>query len=76
MGIAVHLTAATDRKGRFSGYYKCSVCEAEFRPNPECPGELSKTFDSHAKYSHSDSNTEDVSSSHRKYRRKKYRGDL
>ena len=74
MGIAAHLIPAKDRKGKFSGYYKCSLCPAEFRSNPECPGELSKTFDSHAKYSHSDSNTEDLSPSHRMYRRKQYRG--
>ena len=47
-----HLIAATDRKGRFSGYYKCSLCVAEFRPNPRVPEELSKTFDSHVRLSH------------------------
>jgi hypothetical protein len=30
-----------DRKGRFSGYYKCSLCAAEFRRNPKDPVEMS-----------------------------------
>jgi hypothetical protein len=52
MGEVAHLTAATDRKGRFSGYYKCSLCSAEFRPNPKNPGELSKTFAAHVRLLH------------------------
>ncbi len=34
MGDVAHLIAATDREGRFSGYYRCSLCDATFRPNP------------------------------------------
>src|SRR5438132_13266037 len=41
MEAVAHLTAATDRSGKFSGYYKCSQCDAEFRPNPKDLGELS-----------------------------------
>jgi hypothetical protein len=54
MGVVAHLTAAKDRKGRFSGYYRCSLCNAEFRPNPECIGELSKSFAAHVQFTHSD----------------------
>jgi hypothetical protein len=54
MGTIAHLTAATDRNGKFSGYYKCSLCSAEFRPNPKDRGELSRTFEAHVKHSHSD----------------------
>ena len=39
-----HLTAAKDRNGRFSGYYKCSHCNAEFRPNPNNHMEMSIGF--------------------------------
>ena len=42
MGEDAHLIAAKDRNGRSSGYYKCSLCTAEFRANPEDRGELSK----------------------------------
>jgi hypothetical protein len=67
---AAHLIAAIDRKGKFSGYYKCSVCQAEFRPNPEFRGELSKTFDAHVQFSHSAKETtgKDVSPIRRMYR--------
>lgn len=52
MGTVAHLITATDRKGKFSGYYKCSICDAEFRPNPQVRGELSKTFAAHRRFSH------------------------
>jgi hypothetical protein len=54
MGKEGHLVAAKDRKGRFSGYYKCSLCEAEFRPNLNDLGEMSKTFAAHLRLSHPD----------------------
>jgi uncharacterized C2H2 Zn-finger protein len=54
MGETAHLIAAKDRNGRFSGYYKCSRCAAEFRPNPKYIGELSKSFAAHVQFSHSD----------------------
>jgi predicted small metal-binding protein len=54
MGKEGHLTAAKDRKGRFSGYYKCSLCEAEFRPNLNDLAEISKTFAAHLRVSHSE----------------------
>ncbi len=46
------LTAATDRNGRFSGYYKCSLCVAEFRPNPNQLGEMAFFFAGHIRLSH------------------------
>lgn len=52
MAEVAHLAAATDRKVRFSGYYKCSLCSAEFRPNPKNPGDLSKTFPAYVRLSH------------------------
>ena len=53
METVPRLIAAKDRNGRFSGYYRCSNCTAEFRPNPEDPGELRKTFAAHVRLSHS-----------------------
>ena len=52
MGEAAHLTAAKDRNGRFSGYYKCSRCDAEFRPNPKSLGEMAIAFAGHVRISH------------------------
>jgi hypothetical protein len=46
------LTAATDRNGKFSGYYRCSLCVAEFRPNPECLKEMASFFAAHVRLSH------------------------
>jgi hypothetical protein len=47
-----HLTTATDRNGRFSGYYKCSHCVAEFRPNPDAVKEMAFFFAAHVRLSH------------------------
>jgi len=52
MGTVAHLTAATDRIGRFSGYYKCSLCVAEFRPNPKELGEMAFFFAAHIRLTH------------------------
>jgi hypothetical protein len=52
MGTELRLTAAKDRNGRFSGYYKCSLCEAEFRPNPDRLGEMPNMFATHIRLSH------------------------
>jgi hypothetical protein len=52
MGEDAHLTAAKDREGRFSGYYKCSLCDAKFRPNPENRGEMMIIFTRHIERSH------------------------
>jgi hypothetical protein len=52
MAEDAHLTAAKDREGRFSGYYKCSLCGAEFRPNPENRGEMMIIFTRHIERSH------------------------
>jgi len=52
MGALAHLIPVPDRSGRFSGYYRCSLCAAEFRPNPEDRGELAKAFAAHVKLSH------------------------
>ncbi len=49
-----HLTASTDRNGRFSGYYRCSLCVAEFRPNPEHLGEMASFFAARVRLSHCD----------------------
>ncbi len=57
MGTVAHLTAATDRNGRFSGYYKCSLCEAEFRPNPKQLGEMAFFFAAHVRLTHSTQET-------------------
>ena len=52
MGAVAHLTVSTDRNGRFSGYYKCSLCNAEFRPNFRDVGQLSRDFSAHVRLSH------------------------
>jgi hypothetical protein len=72
MGTAAHVTAVIDRKGKFSGYYKCSLCDAEFRPNPKDRGELSRTFAAHVQFSHSTEETasKDVSPTRRMYRKR------
>jgi hypothetical protein len=56
------LTAATDRNGKFSGYYRCSLCVAEFRPNPECHKEMTSFFAAHVRLSHpaQDTTSKDV----------------
>ena len=60
-----HLNAAKDRNGRFSGYYKCSDCLAEFRPNPNKLGEMAFFFAAHVRLSHPTpvTNGEDVAKS-------------
>lgn len=72
MEVVAHLAAAKDRSGKFSGYYKCSLCEAEFRPNPKCLGELSKTFAAHVQFSHPQKETsdKDASQTRRMYRKR------
>jgi hypothetical protein len=52
MGEDAHLVAATDRKGGFSGYYKCSLCDATFRPNPDNRQEMVVIFARHVELSH------------------------
>jgi predicted small metal-binding protein len=52
MEEGAHLTAAKDREGRFSGYYKCSLCVAEFRPNPDNREEMMITFAHHVREAH------------------------
>lgn len=52
MAALVHLIAVPDRNGRFSGYYRCSLCMAEFRPNPKDRGELAKVFADHVRHAH------------------------
>jgi hypothetical protein len=51
------LIAAKDRHGRFSGYYKCSHCPAEFRPNLQNPAELWNFFASHVQLKHATNKT-------------------
>ena len=48
----LRLIPATDRNGKFSGYYKCSVCVAEFRPNPDNIKEMAFFFAAHLRLSH------------------------
>ena len=57
MNEGAHLMAAKDRNGRFSGYYKCPLCKAEFRPNPKFPQEILIIFAAHVRYSHPASET-------------------
>ena len=54
-----YLTAAKDRNGRFSGYFKCSLCVAEFRPNPEHVKEMAFFFAAHVRLSHCGDQTTD-----------------
>jgi hypothetical protein len=73
MGTVAHLVAATDRNGRFSGYYRCSLCVAEFRPNPKQLEEMASFFAAHVRLSHCDNKTirKDVSAAHRMYRKRR-----
>ena len=48
----LRLIPATDRNGKFPGYYKCSVCVAEFRPNPDDIKEMTFFFAAHVWLSH------------------------
>jgi hypothetical protein len=41
-----------DRKGKFLGSYRCSLCEKEFFPVPYRPGEMAVTFGIHVEQSH------------------------
>jgi hypothetical protein len=47
-----HLIAAKDRNGRFSGYYKCSLCVPEFRGDPKQLKEMAFFFAAHIRLSH------------------------
>jgi hypothetical protein len=49
-----HLIAAKDRCGRFSDYFKCSLCNAEFRRNLTNPREIALLFAAHIRLSHAD----------------------
>jgi len=57
MGGDAHLDAAKDRNGRFSGYYKCSLCPAEFRPNPRHIGEMMIAFTANVRIARSTTKT-------------------
>jgi hypothetical protein len=52
MGEDAHLNPSKDRKGKFSGYYKCSLCPAEFRPNPRDRREMMIAFAAHVGLAH------------------------
>jgi hypothetical protein len=47
-----HLIAAKDRSGRFSGYYKCSRCVAEFRGDSKELKETAFFFAAHVRLAH------------------------
>jgi hypothetical protein len=70
MEAVAHLTAAKDRHGKFSGYYKCSLCGAEFRPNSKCLAEMWETFAAHVQFSHPQKETKDDSLTRRMYRKR------
>ena len=46
-------TSVIDRKGKFLGSYKCSLCDKEFLPIPFRPGEMAVEFGLHVELSHS-----------------------
>ena len=46
-------TSVMDRKGRFLGIYKCSLCDKEFLPIPFRPGEMAVKIGIHVEQSHS-----------------------
>jgi hypothetical protein len=52
MGEDARLIAASDRKGGFSGYYRCSLCDATFRPNPDHRREMMVFFARHVEQWH------------------------
>jgi hypothetical protein len=45
-----YLVSVMSRKGKFLGSYRCSHCDAEFRPNK--PGEVAATFAIHVQQAH------------------------
>ena len=47
-----HLTVVIDRNRKLTGYYRCWLCEAEFRPNPDNLGEMMTTFAQHVGSAH------------------------
>jgi len=52
MGEVAQLIVAKDRNGKYSGYYKCSLCNAEFRPTPKDVKEMAFFFAAHVRLSH------------------------
>lgn len=75
MRTVAHLIPTTDRNGKFSGYYKCSLYTAEFRPNPECLKEMASFFAAHVRFSHCDDDTthKDLQPNPRTYRSRRFR---
>jgi hypothetical protein len=47
-----YLVVLRDPTGASTGYYRCSLCNAEFHSDPEKPDEMASNFAVHVGYAH------------------------
>jgi hypothetical protein len=50
--MEIKLQSVKDANGRFTGFYSCSACDAEFKPHPLKLEAMSQEFTSHAMRQH------------------------
>jgi hypothetical protein len=61
MANNAHLVPVKDRDGKFTGDYKCSLCDdTVFRPYPGKQSVLNEEFNAHKRLSHPPQKSEDV----------------
>ena len=56
--MEIKLLSAKDVNGKFTGFYKCSACDTEFKPHPLKPYAMSQEFTSHVMRYHPGSTPE------------------
>ena len=52
MANDAYLVAVKDDEGTPTGYYRCSLCNAEIRSNPQNPGDMAIVFAVHVGHAH------------------------
>jgi hypothetical protein len=52
MAKTLRLKSIKNKDDKSSGDYECSLCSERFRPNPNDPGEMAKTFNAHTATRH------------------------
>ena len=57
--MEIKLHSVKDATGKFTGFYKCSACDAEFKPHPLKPEAMSQEFTSHIMRHHPGSTREE-----------------
>lgn len=52
MANEAQLVSVKDRKGKFTGNYRCVLCDMEFRPDPAKPASMHQEFQTHLQQAH------------------------